>query len=148
MDAIQKPMQSSELGYQQAVARLTRVSDEMTQSLASIMGYSVNQRVLLKASASGVLYTVTPRVSDIIQWLAVGDNEEHQGPDLACSAVLLRCALANIDNVYVSIRKTTTTANSLPLQKGEWVIFSVDNLNELHCLIAKTGDIFVVMYSM
>ena len=148
MDTIQKPMQSSELGYQQAIARLTRVSDEMTQSLASIMGYSVNQRVLLKASASGVLYTVTPRVSDIIQWSAVGDNEAHQGQDLACSAVLLRCALANIDNVYVSIRKTTTTINSLPLQKGEWVIFSVDNLNELHCLIAKTGDIFVVMYSM
>lgn len=148
MDTIQKPMQADELGYQQAVARLVRVSDEMTQSLASIMGYATNQRVLLKASASGILYTTTPRISDIIQRKAVGDNEAWQGPDLPCSAVLIRCALANTDNVYVTVRKTATTANSLPMQKGEWVIFSVENLNEVRALIAKTNDILVVMYSL
>ena len=148
MDEINKPMQSPEIGYQQAIERLTRVSVEMQQSLASIMGYSTNQRVMLKASPSGILYTCTPRISDILPWLAVGDNEPHQGPELPCSAVLLRAALANTDNIYVTVRKTATTSNSLPLQKGEWIVFSLENLSELHCLIAKTGDKLTVMYSL
>lgn len=124
------------------------LTNEVQQTLSLILGYSNSDRVPLRASPSGILYTCTPRISDIIQWLAVANDELHQGPELPCSIVLLRCALANTGNVYVSVRKTATITNSLPLQKGEWVIFSIENLSELHCLIATAGDVFIVMHSL
>jgi hypothetical protein len=124
------------------------LSDYVQQALCLLLGYSYGDTVVCHASPGGVLYTTSPRLSDIVVWTAVGDNEAHQGTDIVATELLIRAAMANTDIVYVRTRTAANTGNSYPLAKGEVINFSVENLNELRALIAKTGDKLIVGYSL
>lgn len=124
------------------------LSDYVQQSIALLLGYTYGETVVLHASPAGVLYVAEPRVSDTFQWTAVGDNESHHGDDIQATQVLLVAGPDNTGNIYIRTRTAATTANSVVLGKGMSMTLSVENLNELHVLIAKTGDTLCVMYSL
>lgn len=124
------------------------LSDYVQQAIALLLGYTYGETVVLHASPAGVLYVAEPRVSDTFQWTAVGDAESHQGDDLQATQVLLVASPNNTDSIYVRTRTAATSVNSVVLGKGMSMTLSVENLNELRVLIAKTGDTLCVMYSL
>ena len=148
MDDIQKTMQAPELGLHQKVERFIRVQEEMQQSLATVLGYAGNQRVLLKASPSGILYVASPRLSDVVHYPATAPNAAIQGADLPCTEVLCMAHPDNTGRIWVRTMKTAAANNAFPLDKSDIVGFSIENLNQLYALIVANGDTLIVGYSL
>jgi hypothetical protein len=148
MDDMQKTMQAPELGLHQKVERLIRVQEEVQQSLATLLGYAGNQRVLLKASPSGILYAASPRLSDVVHYTAGAPSTAKQGDDLPCTEVLCMAHPDNTGRIWVRTMKTAAANNAFPLDKTDVIGFSVENLNQLHALIVANGDTLIVGYSL
>lgn len=148
MPDIGTPIAVPELCLQPEQAGAVKLSDDMQQTLSLLTAFFLNKRVLLKASSSGILYVTLPRLVDTLSWQADGDNDVIQGDDVPCTEVLCRAALANTGIVYVTVFKTPTAANAMPLQKGESFVFCVENLREIQALFTKDDDILIVCHSV
>ncbi len=148
MAKIQLPGLTRGLSLKPPLPPSAPLSDYVQQALAVLLGYSYGDTVVLHASPAGVLYVAEPRVSDTFQWTAVGDAEAHQGTRIQATQLLLVTPKTNTDTVYVRTRQAATTANSIPMSASQALTLSVENLDELRVLIAKTGDMVSVTYSL
>ena len=148
MAKIDKGMESPELGGRALPVSTLRAGDELGQTLALIMAYANNVRVLLKASPSGVQYTAGPRLTDVFHWTAAAPNTAKQGDNIICTEVLCMAHPDNTGRIWVRTRVAATTANGFPLEAGEVIGFSVENLMELRALIVANGDTLIVGYSL
>ena len=124
-----------------------RLSDDMQQSLASLVGYDGVSRRLLRCSTGGILRTSSPRIKDIIHITAVGASDVWVGTDVKATDVLIMGHPDNSSLVWVKNDEVATTNNGWPLASGDIMSLTVDNLNNLHLLIVGDGEIAIVAYS-
>lgn len=148
MGRITASMQSTELGLRTPNPSNVTVSDDIRQTLAQILGYFENQRVLLKSSPSGVLATASPRLVDVVHYTATAPNAAKQGAELPCTELLCMAHPDNTGRIWVRTMKTAAANNAFPLDKGDVVGFSVENLNQMYALIVANGDTLIVGYSL
>lgn len=147
MPEINKPMGVRELNLQPPVTGKVRLSEDMQQTLALIVAYCDNQRVLVKASESGVLHTTSPRIKGIEVFTAADPVFTWQGSDIPCTDIAVIAGLDNNGKVWVRPYSTATAANAWPLNKGEIFGFAISNLNQLHIAIETTAEIAVIAYT-
>lgn len=148
MAKLQLPLMGQGLSSRSPLPPQSPLSDYVQQALSLIMGYTYSETVPLRASPAGILYVAEPRISDVFQWTSVGASESHQGANILCTQVMCVAHPANTGYVWVRPRSAATTANAIPLEKGQHWTFSVENLNELYALIAALGDTLIVAYSL
>ena len=148
MAKIDKGMESPELGIRSLPVGTLRAGDDLSQAIALIMGYANNARVLLKASPSGVLYSASPRLSDVFHWLAAAPNTVEQGDNIPCTEIMCMAHPDNTGRIWVRTRAVASAVNAFPLDAGDIVGFSVENLSELRALIVANGDTLIVGYSL
>lgn len=147
MSDISKPMSIPELHLRPDIGGKTRLSDDMQQTLATLVAYGDNARKLLKASESGILSVSSPRIKDIVHFTRDGAEEEQKGGDVPCTECLCMGHPLNTGKVWVRPYKTATVDNAWPLDASDAVSFVVDNLNQLNMFIAVENERLIVAYT-
>lgn len=130
------------------VERGLDVDKGMKQVLAVLTAYWREKRVALRASDNGILFTTSPQIIDIIHVAGSGANDTYQGPDCACSEVMVIGHPSNGDTIWVRTHKTATVDNAWPLLKYHVLNFSITNLNLLHILIETDTERAIIAYTM
>jgi len=147
MGNINKPMDIPELNIKPPIDGKVRLSEDMQQTLALLVGYGDNARKVLRASESGVLNVTSARIKDIEHYTGVGANDTQTGENIPCTECLVMAHPDNTGNVWVRPDKTATVNNAWPLAGGEVVSFTVDNLKQLNMLIVVAGEKVIVAYT-
>lgn len=147
MPNIKKPMGVPELNLQPPITGSLRMSEDIQQTLALLLAYGDNQRVLVKATEKGVLNTVSPQIKDIVVFTATDPVFSWQGGDIPCTEIVVIAGLDNTGKVWVRPNSVASAANGWPLNKGEVFGFTVENLNQLHVTIETTAEIAIIAYT-
>lgn len=152
MPDINKPMDIPELNLQPPITGKIRLSEDMQQTLALLCAVGNAQRIALKASESGILQTVNPRIKSLWGATSSGLASTKQGDDIPCNEVMI---LGHPDNdttiwvrphaVYVP---TGDNANiAWPISANGVVGFVVSNLNHLWFYFEGATDKVIVAYT-
>ncbi len=142
------PLASDQVGLRPSLSSQIPVSDELRQAIAMLFGFSQGERVALNATPSGILYTTSPRLVDVFHWTAAAPNTAKQGDNIACSELLCMAHPDNTGRIWVRTKTAAAANNAFPLDKGDIIGFSVENLSELRALIVANGDTLIVGYSL
>ena len=148
MAKVTLPIASDQIGLRPPLPSQIPVNDELRQTLALLLGYHQGDRVTLACSPSGVLYTASPRLVDVFHWTAAAPNTPKQGDNIACTEVLCTAHPDNTGRIWVRTRSTAAANNGFPLDAGDSIGFSVENLSDLYALIVANGDTLIVGYSL
>lgn len=147
MSEIHKALRIPELDLRPPITGHIRLSEDMQQTLALLTGLGDNKRVILKATESGVLNTVSPQVKDIVVVTANATPYAWQGGDIPCTEVAVMAGLDNSNRVWVRSNSAASAANGWPLDKGDPFGFTLSNLNQLHVTIQTSGEIAIIAYT-
>lgn len=142
------PLQAPDLLLSPEQAEGPELSTTMQQAIALMMGYWQNQRIVLKATPTGVLFGCSPQVQDIVHYTASGDDDNQAGADLPCSEVICMGHPDNKNVVWVRPHVTATVNNAWPLEDGDAISFTIVNLSMLHMLFEKDTEKLIVLYTM
>ena len=148
MPTTQLPMGSERLGIRPPLPSQIPVAEQLVQTLAQLLGYHNGERVVLKASPSGILYNASPALTDVFHWTAAAPNEAKHGLNIVATEVLCIAHPDNTGKVWVRTKKAATVDNAIPLDAGDMIGFSVENLQDLHALMVVNGEKLIVGYSL
>jgi hypothetical protein len=148
MAKIGLPISDTALRLSPPVGTQPPVDDRIQQILALLLGYSRRERVPLSCSPNGILHTASPALTDVVHYTAVGPNEAQQGDNVACTEILCMAHPDNAGKIWVRTRKGALSTNAFPLDAGDVIGFSAENLADLHALTITTGDTLIVGYSL
>lgn len=124
------------------------LSKDMQQVLSLLTGFWRNKRTLLKSSPSGVLFTSSPQIKDIIHVNGVAVAFTYKGDDIECSEVLIMGHPDNVGTIWVKPHALALATNAWPLTKSEVVGLGITNLNMLNLLFANVTDTAIIAYTM
>jgi len=153
MTTISKPMGVPELNLSPPITEKIRLSEDMQQTLALLCAVGDAQRTLIKASESGVLYTVSPRIKDLWGFKSLGDTTHKQGDNIPCNEVMITGHPDNSGKIWVRpYNKYILTGDGAnfawPVAANAVVDFVVSNINQLWFYFEKLNDIVIVAYTM
>lgn len=141
-------MRCPELDLSPQLSGAVQLSENMQQVLSLNTAFWRNQRVVLKASPTGVLFTCSPQLEDIIHVTGVGADDLYQGDNIKCSEVMVMGHPDNTGNVWVRTKAVATVDNAWPLAAKEVMGFSITNLNMLHLLIKLDTERAIIAYTL
>ena len=124
-----------------------KMSEDLQQTVALLVGWDGATRRLIGVSPSGVLYVASPRVKGILNILADQTSYTWQGADILTSEVLIRAKPTNSGRIWVNVGAAGAVDTGYPLDSGEWVRFSINNLHSLHLFIAVDTERAIVIYT-
>ena len=148
MPTTQLPMGSERLGIRPPLPSQIRVAEQLVQTLALLLAHHNGERVVLKASPGGILYHASPALIDVFHWTAAAPNDAKQGDNIVATEVLCIAHPDNTGKVWVRTKKAATVDNAIPLDAGDMIGFSVENLQDLHALMVVNGEKLIVGYSL
>ena len=148
MPTMQLPMGSERLGIRPPLPSQIPVAEQVVQTLAQLLGHYNGERVVLKASPGGILYSASPALTDVFHWTAAGANDTMHGDNIVATEVLCIAHPDNTGKVWVRTKKVATVDNAIPLDAGDIIGFSVENLQDLQALIVVNGEKLIVGYSL
>jgi len=124
-----------------------RISDDLQQTLALLSGWDGATRRLVGVSPSGVVYVASPRIKGIINKKGVGDAYDCQLDDISTTEVMIRAKPTNSGRIWVNVSAAAAVDTGYPLDSGEWVVFSINNLHNIHLHFTKGDDYAIVIYT-
>ena len=148
MQRIGNPMAVPELNLQPEQQGGIELSKDMQQTLALLAGYWRNNRVLLKASPTGVLFSCSPQTEDVVHVIGDSPNYDYVGGDVKCSELLVMGDPDNTGRIWVKPHAAATDANGWPLEAGDVIGLSLTNLNMLNIRIVTAWDHAIFAYTM
>lgn len=153
MANINKPMNVPELNLRPPITEKVRLSEDMQQTLALLTGYHNSIRKVLKASESGILYTVNPRIKNIWGFKGLNDTTHKQGDNISCNEVMITGHPENTGIIwvrpYTQYVPTNEGANfAWPIAANAVVGFVVSNIKQLWFYYEKKDDIVIVAYTI
>ena len=147
MGEYNSPVKMPELNLTPESERGIKLDAGMKQVMSLLTAYWREQRVTLRATPSGALFTTNPQIKDIVHVLADETNYVYQGNDIACSEVMVMAHPSNGDTIWVRPHKIATVNNAWPLLKYDVMSFTITNLNMLHILIATNTERAIIAYT-
>ena len=147
MAEIEIPFPFGNLPLKPELTGKVKVSDDVTQTLATLLGWDGSSRKLLRTSLTGVLNVTTPQVQNIVHRTSTGANEVVTFTDTPVTEIMIMGHPDNGELIWVSIGATPTTANSWPLASSDILNISIDNLDRLKILIVTSGNAAIVLYT-
>ena len=124
-----------------------RLSDDIQQTLSSIMGYDGQSRRPLRCSNTGVLFISSASVKAITVVTATSAGFAWAGSNIATSEVLVRNRTGQAGVVYVAVDDTAGADNSFVLAAGESITIAINNLSRLHLLISTDTEKADLVYT-
>jgi len=142
------PVKMPELNLIPETERGIELDKGMKQVMSLLTAFWREQRVTLKSTPSGSLFTCSSQLGDIFHVPAVGNDFEYQGEDIACSEVMVMGHPANGNTIWVRPHKIATVDNAWPLLKYDVVSYTITNLSMLHILIPVDTERAIIAYTI
>ena len=124
-----------------------KVSDVVTQTLATLLGWDGSSRRLVKTARSGALQVASPQAVKVIHQTATVANQVKTFGDIPITEVMIMGHPDNTGLVWVDIADTPSVTDSWPLGSGDVLKISLDNLNRLQVKIIVEGERVVILYT-
>ena len=147
MHNIFKNMAIKFLGLKPPIDKAVRLSEDMQQTLATIVAYGIDERKVLRASESGVLNVTSARIKDIEHYTGSGANDTQSGKDIECTECMVMGHPDNGSKIWVRPGVTATVNNAWPFDANDVVNITLDNLKQLQILFVGDGEKAIVGYS-
>ncbi|GAH35528.1 unnamed protein product [marine sediment metagenome] len=141
------PLTFEDLPVKPPLAGRPRISDDIQQTAALLVGWDKTTRRLIFVNPSGVLHNASPPVKGIINQQADGDADTYNGGDISTSEVMIRAKPTNTGRIWVNVGDVAAVDTGYPLDTGEWVRFSINNLHSLHLYFTKDDDWAIILYT-
>lgn len=141
------PFKIEDLLLKPEMAGRIKLSDDMQQTLASIVGFDGAARRLLRCSNKGTLYTTSPRIANIIHVKRTNGNYAWRGTDIKVSEVMILGHPTNSSLIWVKNDELASDANGWPLAANAVLNMTLDNLLNLHLLIVGDEETAIVAYT-
>ncbi len=145
MFEIQRPFTIAGIPLKPEMTGRQKLDETIIQSLASIMGFDGEARCLLTCSLCGSLNTVTPSASGFINKVSTGADEDVTFEDQATSEVMILANASNTGDVWVNIGAVGAVDTGWPLDAGDMVRLSINNMQELNLHIITSGDKAIIL---
>lgn len=146
MSNITKPLPFNELQAKPDIPSLIRLSDDMQQTLALLVGYNGSQRKLVSVSSNGILMMSSVRPKAVINITGSGTDDDWQGTDIKCSEVKVISNPDNAGRIWVNIDAVAAADTGEPLDAGDYLVWGIENLTNLHIHIVTDGNKVIVVY--
>ncbi|GAI24813.1 unnamed protein product, partial [marine sediment metagenome] len=124
-----------------------KVSDDLQQTVALLVGWDKSTRRLVSVSPTGVLHVASAPVKGILNLVSDNAPSTQQAPDIDTSEVLIRAKPTNGGRVWVNVGKAAKVNVGYPLDSGEFVIWSINNLHSLHFYFYDDDDKVIIVYT-
>jgi len=147
MPDINKPMDVPELNLQPPITGKVKLSPDMQQTLALLCAMGNSKRIMLQASAEGVLLVGEPVVKDIIIVTSAAVTGLGQGDNVSCSQTMIMAHPDNTNKTWVRPYKACDDTHKWPLQAWDVVKFAVDNVNRLYFLCDTPEEKIIIAYA-
>jgi hypothetical protein len=148
MSEIQTPLTIANLDIKPPLSGALQIDPKMLQCFATLMGFWQNKRIPLKSSPSGILFSTSPQIEDILHVTADEADYNYQGEKLPCTEVMVMAHPDNAGRVWVRTKTAALTTNAWPLEAGDVTGFTITNLSMLRLLIPTNGEKAIIAYSM
>jgi len=147
MPEILIPLTFDDLPVKPPLIGRPRVSEDLQQTVALLVGWDKSTRRLVSVSSTGVLHVASAPVKGILNLLSAGDGTTQQGGDVDTSEVLIKADKSNEGDVWVNVGVAAAVDVGYPLDAGEWANFSVNNLHTLHFYFEKAEAKVSIIYT-
>ena len=147
MSEITMPFGISEIIVSPEPTGRIRLSDDIQQTLASVMGYDGGSRRLLRCGKTGTLFVASAAVQTVQVITADQINYVWSGGNIETTEVLIRARSTNADSVLVAVDAAAGATNSWVLLAGESIQFTIDNLQRLNLKIIADTEIVDLLYT-
>jgi len=141
------PFRIEDLLLKPEMAGRIQLSDDMQQTLASLVGFDNIARRLLRCTKGGVLHTTTPRIDNIIHATTAVGTGLYQGGDIKTTEVMIMGHPDNTGLLWIKSDEAATANNGWPLAAKEVVNITIDNLNNLNILSVTPEEKAIIAYT-
>ncbi len=148
MSEILIPFTFDDLPLRPPLTGRPRLSEDIQQSLASLVGWDKTTRRLIYVNPQGVLHVSSPPVKGIINQQSTGVGSVKQFTNIPTTEVMVRAKTNNGGNIWVNIGTVAADNTGYPIGSGEWVNLSINNLILLHLFFANADDYAVIVYTV
>lgn len=147
MPEILKTLTFDDLPTRPPLVGRPRISDDIQQAIAMLVGWDGATRRFVRVSPTGALRVGSARVLGVYDVVADQDGYIITCIDCPTSEAMIRAYPDNTGRVFVAINATPALNSGYPLFTGEWVSLSTNNLSSIHLYIEKDTDKVAVIYT-
>ncbi len=145
MAELEIPFPLKGLPLKHEITGRVKVDDVLVQTLSSLLGYDGEGRRLLKCSLRGSLQVTSPVVCCITNKVTAGIEHNISFGCIPTTEVLV---MANPDNggrIWLNISDAASVDVGWPLDAGDFLNISLNNLQELRLYTTSIGDKVIVL---
>jgi len=124
-----------------------KITDDVTQTLATLLGWDGSARRLVKTSMSGSLQTSASRFGGISTKTSTAPNQIQTYSNVPTTEVMIMGHPDNGEKIWINVGINPTVDNSWPLDAGDVLQLSIDNLEKLKILVVTSGNQVIVLYT-
>ena len=147
MGKVGQPFELAELETKPPLSTNPSITDDIQQTLATLVGFDGVQRKLIRVTPTGILQVVNPLIKGILNLGGFAATYNYQGPDIKCSEIVVRAGGSNGGDVWVNIGSAAAVDTGWPLDANEYVPLTIINLQHLHLHIVDAADKVQVLYT-
>lgn len=145
MAEIQIPFPLKGIPLKPEMTGRVKVDETMIQTLAAVCGWDGEARRLLTCALNGALEVTSPPVCCIVNKTATGDAEAVTFSSIPTTEVLILANPNNAGDVWCNVAEAAGVDTGWPLDAGDWLKVSVNNMNQLRLYIALTDDKVILL---
>jgi len=147
MFEILKSLTFEDLPTKPEISGRPKLSEDLQQTIALLSGWDGATRRLVGVSPSGVLHTASPTVKGIANITASAGDYNWRGGYIPTSEVLIKANPNNTGEVWANVSVAAAPDTGYPLDAGDYVVCSINNLRSLHIHIVNTGEKAIIVYT-
>jgi len=147
MAEIIKPFTFEDLPTKPPITGRPKISDDLQQTVALLAGWDGITRRFIRCTPTGMIRVGSARALGVLNVVANIDDYVITCPDCPASEVMIRAFPDNTGRVFVNLGVAAALNTGYPLFTGEWVSFSVNNLNSVQLYIEKDTDKVAAIYT-
>ena len=147
MSEILKSLTFEDLPTRPPLKGRPRLSEDLQQTVSLLSGWDGATRRLVRCSPTGVLHAVSPPVKGIINKVSTGATENVTFDDIETSEIMVFANANNSGDIWVNLGANGGVDTGYPLDAGDYIILSINNLNRLYLHVITSGDKAVIVYT-
>lgn len=125
-----------------------KVDEILTQTLSALMGYDGEGRRLLKCALSGSLRITSPIIKGVANKVTSGEEHHIIFSDVPTTEVLITANPDNSARVWANLDIAAGVDIGWPLDAGDILNISINNLESLRLYTASIGDKVIVVWTV
>ncbi|MBA7609498.1 hypothetical protein ES703_16689 [subsurface metagenome] len=147
MSEILIPLTFDDLPVKPPLVGRPKVSEDLQQTVALLVGWDKTTRRLVSVSPTGVLHVASSPVKGIINKQFSSGVDTYNPVDIKTSEVLIRAKPTNGGRIWVNVGAAAAVDTGYPLDSGEPIVLSVNNLHSLHFFSVTDDDWIIIVYT-